>query len=142
MTHSEANSPRLSLATPRFARLARSARARRSRGMTLVEIMIVVVIMALMATAVGVAVLPRLKQARITQTRTDSQTVASAAMQYLIDNPGEGCPTVEQLAGGYLSASTRLKDAWDNDFTIECSGDEVTVRSAGPDGSPGTEDDI
>lgn len=142
MTCSQAPAPRIQLATPRFARFTRSERARRSRGMTLVEIMIVVVIMALMATAVGVAVLPRLKAARITQTRTDAQTVSSAAMQYLIDNPGEGCPTVEQLAGGYLSASTRLKDAWDNDFHIECSGDEVTVRSAGPDGNMGTEDDI
>ena len=99
MTIRTTPAPRLSLATPRFARFTRSERARRSRGMTLVEIMIVVVIMALMATAVGVAVLPRLKAARVTQTRTDSQTVASAAMQYLIDNPGEGCPTVEQLAG-------------------------------------------
>ena len=36
---------------------------RREQGMTLVEIMIVVIIMALIATAVGVAVLPRLKQA-------------------------------------------------------------------------------
>ena len=142
MTIRTTPAPRLSLATPRFARFTRSERARRSRGMTLVEIMIEVVIMALMATAVGVAVLPRLKAARVTQTRTDSQTVASAAMQYLIDNPGEGCPTVEQLAGGYLSASTRLKDAWDNDFTVECSGDDVIVRSAGPDGSMGTEDDI
>ena len=142
MTCSQAPAPRIQLATPRFARFTRSERARRSRGMTLVEIMIVVVIMALMATAVGVAVLPRLKAARVTQTRTDAQTVASAAMQYLIDNPGEGCPTVEQLAGGYLSASTRLKDAWDNDFAVECSGDDVIVRSAGPDGSMGTEDDI
>lgn len=142
MTVHTTPAPRLSLATPRFARLPRHERARRSRGMTLVEIMIVVVIMALMATAVGVAVLPRLKAARVTQTRTDAQTVSSAAMQYLIDNPGEGCPTVDQLAGGYLSASTRLKDAWDNAFTIECQGDDVIVHSAGPDGSPGTEDDI
>ncbi|MCA9534912.1 MAG: type II secretion system protein GspG [Myxococcales bacterium] len=132
----------LRLNTPRFARSTRTARARRTLGMTLVEIMIVVVIMALMATAVGVAVIPRLKAARITQTRTDAQTVASAAMQYIIENPGEGCPTIQELSGGYLSSSTRLKDAWDNDFAIECSGDEVNVRSAGPDGNMGTEDDI
>ena len=132
----------LRLNTPRFARSTRTARARRTLGMTLVEIMIVVVIMALMATAVGVAVIPRLQRARVTQTRTDAMTVTSAAQQYFIENPGEGCPTMEDLAGGYLSSSTRLKDAWDNDFSIECSGSEVTVHSAGPDGNMGTEDDI
>ena len=128
------------LSRPRSARslLARRAQA----GMTLVEIMIVVIIMALIATAVGVAVIPRLQKARETQTKTDAQTISSAAMQYIIENPGEGCPTMQDLTGGYLSASNRLKDAWDNDFTIECQGDEVTVRSAGPDGNMGTEDDI
>jgi general secretion pathway protein G len=110
--------------------------------MTLVEIMIVVVIMALMATAVGVAVIPRLQRARVTQTTTDAHTVASAATQYFMENPGEGCPTMDDLAGGYLSRGSRLKDAWDNDFHIECTGDEVVVSSAGPDGNMGTEDDI
>ena len=38
--------------------------------------------------------------------------------------------------------SPRAVLAWDNDFRIECQGDDVTVHSAGPDGSPGTEDDI
>ena len=67
--------PALPAPSPRargLARLARLVRARSTRGMTLVEIMIVVVIMALMATAVGVAVIPRLQRARVTQTRTDA----------------------------------------------------------------------
>ena len=121
--------------------LSRLHRARQ-QGMTLVEIMIVVIIMALIATAVGVAVIPRLNKARETQTKTDAQSVRSAVEQYLMENPGEGCPSMESLLGDYLNRSARSKDAWDNDFEIRCDGSEVTVRSAGPDGSMGTEDDI
>lgn len=124
-------------------RIRRALRRRREEGMTLVEIMIVVIIMALIATAVGVAVLPRLKQARIDSTRTDAQSVRSAAVMYVSENPGGDCPSVADLVdGGYLDSSRRTADAWDNDFSIECEGDDVVVVSAGPDGEMGTEDDI
>jgi general secretion pathway protein G len=124
-------------------RIIRRRDPRRQQGMTLVEIMIVVIIMALIATAVGVAVLPRLKQARIDSTRTDAQSVRSGAVMYVSENPGGDCPSVEDLTGGgYLDSSRRTADAWDNDFVIECEGDDVIVTSAGPDGQMGTEDDI
>lgn len=124
-------------------RVIRRKDPRRQHGMTLVEIMIVVIIMALIATAVGVAVLPRLKQARIDSTRSDAQTVRSAVQMYVSENPGGDCPGMEDLtSGGYIDSSRRTADAWDNDFVVECSGDDVTVISAGPDGQMGTEDDI
>jgi general secretion pathway protein G len=111
--------------------------------MTLVEIMIVVIIMALIATAVGVAVLPRLKAARIDSTRTDAQSVRSAAVMYVSENPGGDCPAVEDLTeGGYLDRSRRTTDAWDHAFVVECEGDDILVMSAGPDGELSTEDDI
>ncbi|HBQ10908.1 MAG TPA: hypothetical protein DEF51_06905 [Myxococcales bacterium] len=117
--------------------------ARRREGMTLVEIMIVVIIMALIATAVGVAVLPRLKQARIDSSRTDAQSVRGAAVMYVSENPGGDCPSVEDLTeGGYLDSSRRTTDAWDRDFLIECEGDDIIVISAGPATEMGTEDDI
>ena len=123
-------------------RALRRLRRRRQQGMTLVEIMIVVIIMALIATAVGVAVLPRLKQARIDSTRTDAQSVRSAAVMFVSENAGE-CPSVDDLTeGGYLDSSRRTADAWDNGFVIDCEGDDVIVTSAGPDGEMGNEDDI
>ncbi|MGE0791434.1 MAG: type II secretion system protein [Sandaracinaceae bacterium] len=123
-------------------RSTRRGLRRRTAGMTLVEIMIVVIIMALIATAVGVAVIPRLKQARIDSTRTDAQSVRSAAVMYVSENAGE-CPSVDDLTeGGYLDRSKRSTDAWDNAFTIDCEGDDVIVTSAGPDGEMGNEDDI
>ena len=127
----------------RIRRVVRRRDPRRLSGMTLVEIMIVVIIMALIATAVGVAVLPRLKEARIQSTRTDAQTVRSAVEMYVSEHPGGDCPDMEVLtAGGYLNASLRTTDAWDNDFVMECDGDAVYVMSAGPDGQMSTEDDV
>lgn len=111
--------------------------------MTLVEIMIVVIIMALIATAVGVAVLPRLKKARIDSTKADAQTVRSAVQMFLGDHPGGECPSMEKLVeDGQLDRSKRTADAWDRPFQIECDGEDVTVVSPGPDGQMGNEDDI
>jgi general secretion pathway protein G len=115
---------------------------RRRAGMTLVEIMIVVIIMALIATAVGVAVLPRLRQARIDSTRTDSQSIRGAVTMFVSDHPNE-CPTIEQLTeGGYIDHSRRTTDAWDNAFAISCEGDDIGVVSPGPNGQMGDDDDI
>jgi hypothetical protein len=62
---------------------------------------------------------------------------------YLAENAGGDCPSTEALVeGGFINRSTRSSDAWDNDFSIDCEGDEITVVSAGPDGQMGTEDDI
>jgi len=111
--------------------------------MTLVEIMIVVIIMALIATAVGVAVLPQLEKARIKSTRTDAQTIRSAVTMYLADNPGNGCPTIDELKQDQaLDSSKRTTDAWDRDFQLECDDGNINVVSAGPDGQFGSEDDV
>jgi hypothetical protein len=43
---------------------------------------------------------------------------------------------------GELSAGARLHDSWGTPFVIACNGEDVTVRSAGPDRHFGTADDI
>jgi general secretion pathway protein G len=109
--------------------------------MTLIEIMVVMVIMALVATAAGFAILPQLKKAKIKQTSGDAKAVASAAELYMSDK--DGCPTVQDLISEkILDQKKNTKDAWGHDFSIECDQDGVTVRSAGPDGQMGSEDDI
>ncbi|MCA9531391.1 MAG: type II secretion system protein GspG [Myxococcales bacterium] len=132
---------------PRAGRRARrfAAHGPRARveGMTLVEIMIVIIIMALIAAAVGIAVLPQLKKARIKTTHTDAQSVRSAVTIYLSENPDKDCPTMDDLVQGqYLDKTKRTADAWNTPFKIECDGDNVAVVSAGPDKQFGTEDDI
>ncbi len=129
--------------TSRSRLLARRRRAARRAGMTLTEIMIVVIIMALIATAVGVAVIPKWRQAQVTQTRTDAQTIRGAAERFVIGGTGGDCPSVNDLIeGGEISRQARTKDAWERDFKIECDGNEIVVSSAGPDGNFGSEDDI
>lgn len=133
-----------SMITSKSRALRALKRRRRGReGMTLVEIMIVVIIMALIATAVGVAVLPQLRRARETQTRADAQEVRSAVLLYMGQEPGEDCPTMEELnEAGVLDSGRRTTDAWDNPFIVECDGDDIIVMSNGPDGQSGNEDDI
>lgn len=100
-----------------------------------------------LAIAVTLAILvaiipPPPKQSRVDSTRTDAQSVRSAAVMYVSENAAQ-CPLVEDLSeGGYLDRSRRTTDAWDHPYVILCGCDDVVVRSAGPDGVMGTEDDI
>ncbi|MFW2390272.1 MAG: prepilin-type N-terminal cleavage/methylation domain-containing protein [Polyangiales bacterium] len=120
----------------------RTARRRRREGMTLIEIMIVITIFAMIAGGVAVALLPRLEEARIKSTKTDSQALRSAVMLYVADNP-RGCPTVEDLVSErYLDGSRRTTDAWDTPYQISCEDGDIAVFSAGPDLEFNTEDDI
>lgn len=56
---------------------------------------------------------------------------------------GSGCPTLSQLEyDSALSNDTAAADPWGERFRVVCDGSQVTVRSAGRDGKPGTGDDI
>lgn len=120
---------------------ARRRRRRARAGMTLIEIMIVMVIMALIAAGAGFAIIPQLQKAKIKSTQQDGKAIASAAEMYLAEN--KDCPTVQKLIDTkILNKKNHTKDAWDNEFTIECDEDGPVVRSAGPDGQMGNDDDI
>ncbi len=109
--------------------------------MTLIEIMIVMVIMALVASVAAFAIMPQVKKSKIKQTMSDSKAISAAAEMYLAEH--KDCPTVGKLVEEkILDKKKKTKDAWDNDYTIECDDDGATVKSAGPDGQMGTEDDI
>jgi general secretion pathway protein G len=133
------NNPSPSLRKRRASQEKR--RRRRAAGMTLIEIMIVMVIMALVATAAGFAIIPQLNKAKIKQTSADAKAIASGAELYMAEH--DKCPSVEDLVSDKILAKDKnTKDAWDNDFTVECDEDGATVRSAGPDEQMGSEDDI
>jgi hypothetical protein len=59
------------------------------------------------------------------------------------EHPTERCPTAEELRDkGYIDPASKLTDAWDVPFFIDCLGDDVRVSSAGRDGKLGSMDDV
>lgn len=77
------------------------------------------------------------------RTRSDAQAVRSAVLLYLGQEPGAKCPALRELVDtGILDHGRRTTDAWDHPFRIACDGDDIFVRSDGPDGEPGTHDDL
>jgi hypothetical protein len=66
-------------------------------------------------------------------------TVRSAAdVAYITD---KACPTPSDLvAKKRLTGS--VADPWGRDFLIDCDGQQVRVRSVGPDGKDKTADDV
>lgn len=71
-------------------------------------------------------------------TRSRAKKVQAAAQQYMQTNKGN-CPAKSDLPKGDSG-----RDAWGNDFVLTCPGEKapVDVMSNGPDGKPGTEDDL
>ena len=119
----------------------RRRQRRRRAGMTLVEIMIVMAIIALIAGAAGFALIPQFTKAKVKQTSADAKTIASAAEMYMSEN--DDCPSVDQLVSSKtLKQTANTKDAWGNDYAVECNEDGAVVRSSGPDEQMGTDDDI
>jgi general secretion pathway protein G len=114
-----------------------AVRCAAQRGMTLIEIMIVILIMAMIATGVSIAVTQRLKSARESDARIGACVFKSAVEQFMAEHPRK-CPTVEDLKDGYIDVSKGTQDPWEQDYVVDCSGQDPDVYSQGPDGQGGT----
>ena len=111
-------------------------------GMTLIEIMVVVIIIGLMMGGIGFGAFNFLKRAKVKNTEQAVGLVREAVRLYENDHPGQ-CPTVQQLQSeGFLDRTKSANDAWGHAFSITCDGENISVSSPGPDGRPGTDDDI
>jgi general secretion pathway protein G len=124
-----------------------------ARGMTLIEIMVVLVILGMIAAAVGVNVMKQMEAAKLKQARTDVQHIADAGVDAFHVMRGRFPTTEEGLSvlvkDGFLKANNAdgsLKDPWGNEYVYLAPGqkhaDSFDVRSNGPDGKAGTEDDV
>jgi general secretion pathway protein G len=92
---------------------------------------------------VGVPTKPATCHACAGACRTAANTIRSATILYRSASPPAPCPTVAQLKErGLLDRSFSAKDHWGNAFEVTCDGDEVTVRTNGPDHKRGTQDDV
>ncbi|MFH1438374.1 MAG: prepilin-type N-terminal cleavage/methylation domain-containing protein [Pseudomonadota bacterium] len=115
-------------------------RGRSQRGFTIMEIMIVLLIITILATGVTIAVIPALGKAKKRATCVRITQVLTAVEMYYAET-GE-CPSMDELKSE-KSLKGDPVDAWDQEFKIECTSDDVIeVVSSGKDKNFGTEDDL
>lgn len=136
----------------------RKRKKRIRRGFTMVELMAMLIIIGLLATLVVTKVATKIDQARIITTKANLKMLHSAVNQFKMDTgrfPAEDLGLIELIEqpsdvpaweeGGYLETTELPKDGWGHDFIYELfpeSGKAFAIRSAGPDGQEGTDDDL
>jgi general secretion pathway protein G len=128
-------------------------------GFTMVELMAILIIIGLLATLVVTKVASKIDDARVITTKANLKMLHSAVNQFKMDTgrfPAEDLGLIELIEqpsdvadawepGGYLETTELPKDGWGHDFIYELfpeSGKQFAIRSVGPDGEEGTEDDL
>jgi general secretion pathway protein G len=127
----------------------------RSAGFTLVEILVVVFIIGLLATIVGVNVIGKTDDARLTKAKADLKQLDQALHLYKLDNgnypttdqgiaaliqkPSSGPQPRKYPADGYLSQSKVPEDPWGAPYLYISDGRTYMLKSLGADGEQGGE---
>ncbi len=123
--------------------VSRLSQRRRMRGITVFELGISLGFVGVVLGGVLLLVRPGLEADKTDAGMRDALRIREAAVEFRSDDSVKGCPTISQLVHDKkLESSARTDDPWGSGFRIECSSDDVIVRSAGKDGKLGTPDDI
>ena len=131
---------------------------KRHSGFSLIEIMVVLLIIGILASMVAPQILGNQEEAQLKKAAVDIQQLESALEMYKLKS--NRFPTTEQGLDALVSAPTldpiprnyptdgyikRLPDdPWCNPYVLISPGEMGTIDifSNGPDGEPGTDDDI
>ncbi|MEZ6134060.1 MAG: type II secretion system protein GspG [Pirellulaceae bacterium] len=135
----------------RRARTARRSFQRRRSGFTLIEIMLVLVILAAVA-GIAVLALGGNKDAAFKRTAESQINVLKNFIDMYQLNVGTMPPTLDALyeapsdvdaaRWSQVSRDPIKPDPWGRPFEFKVNGDKYELRSLGPDGQSGTDDDI
>ncbi len=80
---------------------------------------------------------------QLQRARIDTRTIRQAATAWQLHRRRPTCPSLDDLLQDrFLDRSTSQVDPWNRPYLITCTGPDVTVTSAGPDGVMGTGDDV
>lgn len=118
----------------------------KTKGFTLIEIMVVVVIIGLLATLVGPRIWAMLGFGQQSIAETKCKEYYDNAKTWKMVNkkyPNSLEEMEAPLKRGDGDNFIRVEeDPWGNPYVLEVDGRKIYIRSWGPDGSEGTEDDI
>jgi hypothetical protein len=128
---------------PQLAALGSPAAARAAVGGNLLQRTGLGILAILFASAVGTCCSPSGSGGHASvMTTTALRTIRSGVIDYRGAHPGS-CPSVADLkSDGILERGFRSTDLWGSPWEVMCGGEDVAVRSAGPDRRSGTRDDV
>lgn len=108
------------------------------RGMTLIEIIVVITILSLLMAAVGVAVIPRLEEAKVDRAKMDIANIGNALKTYYAKKgnyPDTGAG-LKALVDAQILEKMPV-DPWDHEYVYLNEGGKPVIMSYGKDGAPG-----
>jgi len=120
---------------------------RSNGGFTLIELILVTVIIGILAGMVVTVYSGRVTESKMRAAKGDIATYGSAIDLYALDHNDEYPSSLDDLVGGRRNYVKEVRpDPWGNPYVYEPPTDilkaNYTVFSAGPDGQPGTADDV
>ncbi len=132
-------------------------------GFTLIEMLLVIVIIGMLVTLVGVNVVKHGASAKITAARAQIVNYKTALSTYNLDagvypaseqglealvQAPTSPPVPAKWNGPYLDPAIVKPDPWNRPFIYQCpprqnpDPEGFDLYSTGPDGQPGTDDDV